>query len=213
MVTVEADLVHVESRLAAGQIVCPVCPDGVLGGWGFARVRRIHGVAGPVRPRRARCRSCLVTHVLLSVRTLLRRGYAAQIIWDALALRARGWGHRRIADKLGTPGATVRGWLRRAAGRAEPLRTWFLQVAVGTGIDVEIPDGAGCGWVDLVAAIVTAAAAIRTRFGPVGVLGVVTPPLVMVAVSSSQLLAPVWPPAVRRGEQHQLPLTRNPRVR
>ena len=107
----------------------------------------------------------------------------------------------------------MRGWLRRAAGRAEPLRTWFLQVAVGTGIDVEIPDGAGCGWVDLVAAIVTAAAAIRTRFGPVGVLGVVTPPLVMVAVSSSQLLAPVWPPAVRRGEQHQLPLTRNPRVR
>ncbi|MBX8689175.1 helix-turn-helix domain-containing protein, partial [Mycobacterium sp. 20091114027_K0903767] len=35
MVTVEADLVSVESRLAAGEIGCPSCADGVLGGWGF----------------------------------------------------------------------------------------------------------------------------------------------------------------------------------
>ena len=54
MVTVEADLVHVESRLVAGQIECPACPDGVLGGWGFARARWVAGVragastAGPM---------------------------------------------------------------------------------------------------------------------------------------------------------------------
>ena len=53
MVTVEADLVHVESRLAAGQIECPACAQGVLGGWGFARIRRVAGVPGPVRPRLA----------------------------------------------------------------------------------------------------------------------------------------------------------------
>jgi hypothetical protein len=198
MVTVEADLVHVESRLTAGQIDCPSCPDGVLGGWGFARTRRIHGLAGPVCPRRARCRSCLVTHVLLPVMTLLRRGYAAQTIWNALMLRSHGWGHRRIAENLGTPATTVRGWLRRVAVRVEPIRSWFLQVAVRTGIDVAVPDGSGCGWGDLVAAIATTAAAIGARFGPAGVLGVVTPHLVMVAVSGSQLLAPGWPPTARR---------------
>ncbi|UXA10394.1 helix-turn-helix domain-containing protein [Mycobacterium sp. SMC-8] len=198
MVTVEADLVHVESRLAAGQIGCPSCPGGVLGGWGFARVRRIHGVIGPVRPRRGRCRSCRATHVLLPVMTLLRRGYAAQTIWNALALRDHGWGHRRIAANLDLPRSTVRGWLRRLAGRVEPLRAWFVQVAVRTGIDVVIPDGSGCGWRDLVTAVAAAAAAIAARFGPAGVLGVVTAPLVMVTVSGGRLLAPDWPPAARR---------------
>lgn len=49
MVTVEVDLVHVESRLVAGQIGCQSCPDGVLGGWGFARTRRVVGVGAAVR--------------------------------------------------------------------------------------------------------------------------------------------------------------------
>jgi len=34
MVTVEIDPVCVESRLSAGELRCPVCPLGVLGGWG-----------------------------------------------------------------------------------------------------------------------------------------------------------------------------------
>lgn len=194
MVTVEADLVRVESRLSAGRIECPSCPGGVLGGWGFARVRRIHGVTAPVRPRRARCRSCLVTHVLLPVLTLLRRGYGAQMIWEALMQRAHGFGHRRIAEDLRVPASTVRGWLRRTSRRVELIRSWFIQVALRTGIDVAVPEGAGCGWRDLVAAIATAAAAIGARFGPAGVLGAVTPPLVMVAVSSGRLLAPDWSP-------------------
>jgi hypothetical protein len=45
MVTLEADLVCVESRLASGGIECPTCGNGVLGGWGYARMRRIAGVA------------------------------------------------------------------------------------------------------------------------------------------------------------------------
>ncbi len=40
MVTVEVDLACVESRLAAGELSCPSCPDGVLARWGFARSRR-----------------------------------------------------------------------------------------------------------------------------------------------------------------------------
>ena len=38
-----------------------------------------------------------------------------------------------------------------------------------------------------------ATAAIGARFGPAGVLGVVTPPMVMVTVSGGRLLAPDWP--------------------
>lgn len=86
--TVEVDLVCVEFRLSAGEIGCPSCRDGVLGGWGYARVRQIEGLSDPVRPRRARCRACAVTHVLLPVTVLLRRAYAAKRIWAALIVRA-----------------------------------------------------------------------------------------------------------------------------
>lgn len=195
MVTVEADLVCVESRLAAGQIGCPTCSQGVLSGWGFARSRRVVGLITPIRPRRARCRSCLVTHVLLPVTVLLRRSYAAEQIWMSLASRAQGVGHRRIAIGLGVPAATVRGWLRRAGGRLEEIRAWFLTVAVRTGIDVTIPDGQGCGWGDVMAAVDAATAAIRQRFGPAGLLSAVTPAQVMVAVSGGRLLSPDWSPA------------------
>lgn len=196
MVTVEADLVCVESRLAAGQIRCPACPQGVLAGWGFARTRRVVGLAGAVRPRRARCRSCLVTHVLLPVTVLLRRAYAAEQIWMALAARAQGVGHRRIAAGLNVPATTVRGWLRRASGRLEAIRARFIQMAVLIGIDMTIPDEQSYPWGDVVAAVDAAAAAIGQRFGPAGLVGAVTPAQVMVAVSGGRLLAPDWPVAL-----------------
>lgn len=194
MVTVEVDAVYVESRLVGGAIACPACLDGVLGGWGYARARHVEGLDDPVRPRRARCRSCLVTHVLLPVTMLLRRAYAAERIWIALSARAEGVGHRGIAARLQVPPATVRGWLRRAGQRLESMRTWFVTVAVRTGIDVTIPDGLGCGWRDAEAAVMVAASAVGQRFGPAGLLGVVTPAQVMVAVSGARLLAPGWPP-------------------
>ena len=194
MVTVEADPVRVESRLAAGGIGCPTCRDGVLGGGGYARFRQIEGLSDPLRPRRARCRSCLVTHVLLSVTVLLRRAHAAERIWAALAARAEGAGHRRIAASLAIPATTVRGWLRRAGSRLEAIRVWFLGVAVAAGVDVVIPDETGCAWRDALAAVATATAAIRFRFGAARLSGAVTPDRVVVAASSGRLLAPGWSP-------------------
>jgi hypothetical protein len=202
MVTVEVDPVRVESRLAAGGIACPTCGDGVLGGWGYARVRRIDGVGDPMRPRRARCRACAVTHVLLPVTVLVRRAYAAERIWAVFTARAEGLGHRRIAASLAVPAATVRGWLRRAAKRLEVIRSWFLQVAVIAGVDVRIPDGSGCPWRDALAAVAAASAAIRLRFGVLGLLGVVTPDRVAVAASSGRLLAPSWPELLNRGDSN-----------
>jgi hypothetical protein len=197
MVTVEADPVRVESRLATGGIGCPTCRDGVLGGWGYARARQVEGLSDPIRPRRARCRACAVTHVLLPVTMLLRRAYAAGRIWAVLTARAEGAGHRRIGASLGIPAATVRGWLRRAAQRLESIRSWFLGVAVSAGVDVRIPDGFGCPWRDSLAAVATATAAIRFRFGVAGLLGAVTPQRVAVAASGGRLLAPHWPPPRR----------------
>lgn len=117
-----------------------------------------------------------------------------------LTARADGSGHRRIGASLGVRAATVRGWLRRAAQRLEAIRSWFLGVAVTAGVDVRIPDGTGCAWRDALAAVATATAAIRFRFGAAGLLGAVTPARVAAAASSGRLLAPGWPGLPDRGD-------------
>lgn len=191
--TVEADLVLVEARLVSGQLACPGC-GGSLRPWGWARARRVRGVVGVLRPRRARCVGCLLTHVLLPVTVLLRRAYAADVIGVAVTARAAGVGHRGAGAGSGVPVATVRGWLRRLATRLESVRVFVLQVAVRAGVDVVVPTALGCPWRDLLAALGVAAAALRGRFGPVGVLGPVTAWQVAVACSAGRLLAPGWPP-------------------
>jgi hypothetical protein len=187
-VTVEADPVEVESRLTAGRVDCPGCP-GVLRPWGWARPRRVHGIGGVLRPRRGRCGGCLVTHVLLPVTVLLRRAYAGEVIGAALLARAGGHGHRWIGAVLQVPAATVRGWLRVVGGRLEAVRVRLWQV------DVAVPQALGCAWRDLLAALGAATAAVTGRFGPFGVLGVVTAWQVAVACSAGRLLAPGWPSA------------------
>jgi hypothetical protein len=194
LVTVEADPVRVESRLAAGLLGCPGCP-GVLRPWGWARSRRVGGIGVVLRPRRARCAGCLVTQVLLPVTLLLRRAYAADVIGAALLARAAGRGHRRVGAELGVPADTVRGWLRVMADRLDAAHTRLLQVAHRAGVDITVPEALGCPWRDLVAALGAATAAVTGRFGPVGVLGPVTAWQVAVACSSGRLLAPGWPTA------------------
>src|SRR6185295_637265 len=106
---------------------CPGCP-GVLAPWGFARPRRVRGVVS-LRPRRARCSGCLVTHVLLPVTVLLRRADAVEVIGAALRARAEGHGHRWISVLVGVPAGTVRGWLRRMSTRLEGVRVHFVVAA------------------------------------------------------------------------------------
>lgn len=194
--TVEADLVRVESRLASGGIDCPDCRAS-LRPWGWARPRRIHGITGVLRPRRARCAGCLATHVLLPVTVLLRRAYGVEVIGAALTARAAGLGFRPIGTRLGVPEATVRGWLRVMAGRLESTRATWLAVARRVGIDVVVPDGLGCRWRDALAALGAAATAVTSRFGPLGVLGPVTAWQVAAACSTGRLLAPGRPPTRR----------------
>ncbi len=191
--TVEADQVRVESRLAAGQVGCPDC-SGALRPWGWGRARVVHGIAGALRPRRARCPRCLITHVLLPVMVLARRAYAVEVIGSVLLARAGGAGHRGISRTLEIPAATVRGWLRVMAGRLEPTRLHLVQVACRAGVDRPVPKTLGCPWRDLLAALGAATAAVTGRFGGLGVLGPVTAWQVAAACSGGRLLAPGWPP-------------------
>jgi Homeodomain-like domain len=193
VVTVEADADEVEERLRAGRLVCPGC-SGVLRGWGHGRGRELRGPEGLlwVRPRRSRCAGCGVTQVLLPVVALLRRADAAVVIGAALAAKAGGSGYRRIAAALGRPEETVRGWLRRFAGRVEAVRVVFTGWLVALAPDPVMPEPAGSAWADAVTAITAAAGAVATRFG----LGAVAPWEVVVSVSGGRLLAPGWPPVL-----------------
>jgi hypothetical protein len=193
LVTVEVTTSVVEQRLAAGELSCPDC-GGVLAGWGWGRSRSLRGPDGvvSVRPRRARCRSCEATHVLLPVLSLVRRADAAEVVGVGLELAAAGWGFRRIAERLGRPATTVRGWLRcwsrRAARTAAVFTAWL--VALADDPAVVLPAPAGSVVADAVCAVTGFAFAARARFG---MLKVPTWLLVS-AACRGRLLAPGWPP-------------------
>ena len=191
LVTVEAHQVLVEWRLTERRLSCPGCA-GVLAPWGWARPRRVRGV-GSLRPRRARCLGCLVTHVLLPVTVLLRRADAARVIWAGLLTRAAGQGHRPIGLLLGVPESTVRGWLRRMASRLEAVRVHFVLVARRAGVDLVVPKALGSPWQDVVATVGAATEAVTGRFGAAGVIGAVTAWQVASSSSGGRLLSPGWP--------------------
>ena len=194
MLTVEASGVSVERRLAAGDLLCPAAGCGqALARWGYARQRRLRGLGGRLarlRPRRARCRGCGVTHVLLPVTALARRADAAEVIGAALVARAAGAGFRAAAAAVGRPAETVRGWLRRFAGRAEPIRVFFTGLLAGTAADPVMPAGSGSPWAEAVSAIAGAAAAISARWPHIGAVPVW---LAASAATNGGLLSPCWP--------------------
>jgi Homeodomain-like domain len=194
MLTVETDPVGVEERLRSGRLACPGCA-GVLAGWGWARARTVRGLDSPVRivPRRSRCTGCRATHVLLPVLLLVRRADTAAVIGAALAAKASGGGHRRIAERLGRPPGTVRGWLRRFTGRVEAVRVVFTRWCRDLAPDPVLPGPAGSAWADAVAAVIVAARAFATRFLVGSQVAAVPVWQVAAAVSAGRLLSPGWP--------------------
>jgi hypothetical protein len=105
--------------------------------WGHARTRTVrdHGhTTLALRPRRARCRTCRVTHVLLPAMVTPRRADTTAVIGSALLASARGTGYRRIAAQLDRPLSTVRRWMRavRDPAHVEWLRAqaidWLARV-------------------------------------------------------------------------------------
>ena len=192
VLTVEADRLSVERRLAAGDLGCPGCGHG-LSPWGWAVARVLRGPGAQmvrVRPRRSRCAGCGVTHVLLPVFALARRADLAEVIGAALVARARGSSVRAVAVWLGRPVDTVRGWLRRFAERAGAVRVVFTVLLAECEPDPVMPAPASSLVGDAVAAIVGVAGAVAARWP---VLGVVSPWWVASAATGGRLLARSWP--------------------
>jgi hypothetical protein len=169
-VTVEPEVL--EADLAAGRVCCPGC-GGPLSRWGFGRERELRVLQGvrSVRPRRACCQACQTTHVIVPAWSVPRRRDSAEVIGAALLAKAQGDGHRKIAARLGRPPATVRGWLRAFARRAEGVQSSALRWA--RTIDAQLESttaGAGSSFVGAVDALGIAARAcrlsLRTRAGP-----------------------------------------------
>jgi hypothetical protein len=184
VVMVGSDAVEVERRLHAGELACP-CGGG-LAPWGFARPRSVRGV-GDLRPRRGRCGSCSVTHVLLAVSSLLRRADGVDVIGAALLAKAAGSGHRPIAEQLERPASTVRGWLRAFAGNAAMVRAMFTALLVQLDpVTGPLPVHPGVV-ADAVEAVGACAAAARRRLG---VVGAVSPWQLAAAVTDGRMLAP-----------------------
>lgn len=144
MRVVDQDPSTVELALHQGKVRCPACRES-LRPWGRARTRPIRLGAGgnrAVRPRRARCPACRTTHVLLPDWMVVRRAYAAPVIWDVLAAHSRGLGYRRIAVSCDLPETTVRDWLRalrrtprrRPPHAADPARGGACPAAATTAL-------------------------------------------------------------------------------
>jgi hypothetical protein len=115
-VIIVLDAERAEQDLTAGRLTCPSC-TGTLRPWSWAPLRLVRqrdGSTRPIRPRRARCESCHATRVLLPAACQPRLADATEVVGAALAAKAAGLGHRRIATQLGRPASTVRRWLRRA---------------------------------------------------------------------------------------------------
>lgn len=157
----------VEVELLGGRLGCPSC-RGVLGPWGHARERVLRAAGGlrSLRPRRAKCRCCAGTHVLLPAWCLLRRRDEVAAIGAAIEARVAGRGHRPIAAGLGVPKDTVRGWLRRFARDAPGIRVQFSRWAFA--LDPELgrvaPAGSAIG--DALEAVGVAVRAWVLRLGP-----------------------------------------------
>ena len=186
---VSDDPALVEVALRAGRFLCG-CGSS-LAPWGHARARSLRGKSGQLRwqrPRRARCRSCGITTVLLANWSLPRRRDTIDVIGAALTAHATGAGHRPIALRLGVPEATVRGWLRRARSRTDHLRVHATVLAHDHDPMLDPIKPAGSRFADAIEALAVAARAVRIRHGgdhPGGWPGIV-------ALTHGRLLAPRW---------------------
>ena len=167
MLIVENVPERVETDLAQAVIACPAC-GGVLGRWGFARRRCLRSLTGPlvIRPRRGRCRSCHSTHVLLPDVALARRVDAVAVIGRAVVAAAAGAGHRKVAEELGRPAPTVRGWLRRFRAAAARVAAHFLAWAHRLDPNLAVLEPAANPVAEAVEAIGVAARAGSLRLGP-----------------------------------------------
>lgn len=184
------DEAQAHRELTAGTLPCLRC-SAPLRSWGYARPRSLRlscGARAWLRPRRARCRLCSVTHVLLPAFAPPRHAYTMEVVGQALVSSAQGHSHRTIAADLGLPADTVRGWIRKVNGRAEWLRVEATAAAYAfdANLPATPPTQSRSPLAEAISALGVAVAAARRMFGPAA-----TPWELLAAVARGQLLAPL----------------------
>ena len=145
-------------------------PGLAVASWGYGRERAVRlrgGRTARLRPRRARCRSCRRTRILLPSWCAPRRADGIEVIGAAAGLAMAGAGHRPIAAALGVPAATARGWLRRLRARARQLRAHGIGELNGLGFYPPGPPSkpAGSPLSDALNALAAAVDCARRNFG------------------------------------------------
>jgi len=186
-VIVVLDPQRAQADLTAELLRCPGC-TGPLRPWGFARARSLRSACGTatLRPRRARCSGCAVTHVLLPARAPARHAHTIELIGLALLASARGDSARTISAELAVPADTIRGWVRRATGRAGWLYAQGIIAAHSYDPMLAAAAPGRSALADALDAVAAAAAAVVRLLGPLG------PPWQIIAmIARGQLLAPL----------------------
>jgi len=166
-----ADADAASADLASGALACPSCGSGRLRPWGRGRERviRLRDCAtARLSPRRGRCGSCQVTHIVLPSWMASRRADAVGVIAAAaVASVLHGTGTARIGADLGVPAATVRGWLRRLRVRAGAMRqdAMVLSGRLTAGRDAPFPEPSGSALGDALSAVAACAHAAIIFWG------------------------------------------------
>jgi hypothetical protein len=129
--------------------------------------------------------------VLLPAGVLLRRADVVEVIGEALLAAAGGLGQRRVAERVGRPASTVRGWLSRTVRVAERVLAVCAAAVAGFASAFVAPAATG----GPVAAVVEMVGALGRAAG-LRLGGSRSPWRLAAVVTSGRLLAPDAPGAV-----------------
>ena len=127
-----------------------------------------------------------MTHVLLPASAPARHAHTIDLIGLALMASANGNSPRTISAELAVPADTIRGWVRRATGRAGWLYARGIVAAHSFDpmLAANVPRRSALA--DALEVLAAAAAAVVRLLGPIG-----TPWQVIAMIARGQLLAPL----------------------
>lgn len=151
MAMVWACSLSLEGYRAAGRAVavprpaCGGCGAAMVFWSGYERSVRVDGRCQKVWFRRCRCGACGVSHALVPAFCLVGRLDVVDAVGEAVTAVVEGpGGVRPVADRLGVPYTTARGWLRRFGARAAMLAAGFAALGVEFGgVVPELPGDVG----------------------------------------------------------------------
>jgi transposase-like protein len=113
---------------------CPSCSQPMTRWSGYLRHVRAQEVCRRIFVPRVRCGGCASTHALLPAFLLVGRLDVVESIGEVIVtVAAGGSGVRPVAERLGVPHTTARGWWRRFKAGAMAVAVGFAALAVELG--------------------------------------------------------------------------------